>query len=267
MIVEVIYLSTELDLLDLRLHELNEVVDKFIIVEYPTNFAGAPCKMYYNENKERFKQFEDKIIHVIDNTNYNYLGLGLVSLRQNSPSLLNVLSFCKDTDFLVVCDGDAIIKKETFNNLDLTKHITFRMEWCLYWMNAYCPDVGFDWAFGAPMSFFRRAGGLSHVAHNVMHDEVKLVSNSGWHWSKLGGVEKIIENIKGYPHQNYARDPRLLDPILIQQRIDKMQGWDDGSSKGNPNGWKYKIRKFDPNYYPKYINERWDIFSKYFKEV
>lgn len=35
MVYDYIYFHDELDLLDARLHELNDVVDKFIIVEHP----------------------------------------------------------------------------------------------------------------------------------------------------------------------------------------------------------------------------------------
>ena len=57
----------ELDLLEIRLHELNDIVDKFIIVEATKPFVGDSKPLIFDENKdsEIFKPFKDKIIHII----------------------------------------------------------------------------------------------------------------------------------------------------------------------------------------------------------
>ena len=53
----------ELDLLELRLNILGDVVDHFVINEANITFTGKPKPLYYQENKERFKKWEHKIIH------------------------------------------------------------------------------------------------------------------------------------------------------------------------------------------------------------
>jgi hypothetical protein len=267
MIYQLIFLSTEIDLIDLRLNELNDVVDKFIIVEYPFNYAGQPCKMYYNENKDRFKKFENKIIHIIDDNNYGGIrGINLLGMRQSSPILNSILNMFKDDDFLIVSDGDVYIRKEVFSLIDKSKHTSFHLEWCQYWLNVYCTHAVFTWSFGIPIGLCKELGGIHRSSHTTTGD-IKVIPNAGWHWAKMGGVEKVIENIKGYPHQEYALNSRLIDPVLVQKKIDKIQGWDDPSENGNPEAWKYAVRKFDPNYYPKYIGDNLDIFSKYIKWI
>jgi beta-1,4-mannosyl-glycoprotein beta-1,4-N-acetylglucosaminyltransferase len=54
----------ELEILDIRLHELAPIVDKFVIVEASKTFQGKPKPFNYEQNKERFKAFHDKIIYV-----------------------------------------------------------------------------------------------------------------------------------------------------------------------------------------------------------
>jgi beta-1,4-mannosyl-glycoprotein beta-1,4-N-acetylglucosaminyltransferase len=48
-----------------RLTELDEFVDYFIIMECDVDFKGNPKKFYFEENKELFKQWENKIIHIV----------------------------------------------------------------------------------------------------------------------------------------------------------------------------------------------------------
>ena len=59
----------EIDLLDIRLNTLYDVVDHFILVESSVTHQGTPKSYIFEENKERFSKYLDKIIHIkIDNT-------------------------------------------------------------------------------------------------------------------------------------------------------------------------------------------------------
>ena len=48
----------ELEVLDIRLHELDSVVDKFVLVESTVTHTNQQKKLFYNENKHLFKKFE-----------------------------------------------------------------------------------------------------------------------------------------------------------------------------------------------------------------
>ncbi|MCU1459943.1 MAG: putative N-acetylglucosaminyltransferase [Acidimicrobiales bacterium] len=65
MIFDCFTFSTELDLLHLRLQLLSSVVDRFVIVEAPRTFSGVQKPLFFQENRERFKQFLDSIVHVV----------------------------------------------------------------------------------------------------------------------------------------------------------------------------------------------------------
>ena len=49
----------------MRLHELYEHVDYFVIVEADVTHAGNPKPLYYGDNKDFFNRFEDKIVHFV----------------------------------------------------------------------------------------------------------------------------------------------------------------------------------------------------------
>ena len=48
-----------------RLKLLNNVVDKFVLVESKFTHAGDPKPLYFKENIENFKSYEDKIVHIV----------------------------------------------------------------------------------------------------------------------------------------------------------------------------------------------------------
>lgn len=55
----------ELELLKVRLAELDDVVDHFVIVESPISYTGKSKPLYYKENEEEFKKYQHKIIHLV----------------------------------------------------------------------------------------------------------------------------------------------------------------------------------------------------------
>ena len=65
MIYDCFQFFNELDILKIRLEVMNPIVDKFVISEATETFSGLKKPLYYEENKELFSKFQDKIIHVV----------------------------------------------------------------------------------------------------------------------------------------------------------------------------------------------------------
>jgi beta-1,4-mannosyl-glycoprotein beta-1,4-N-acetylglucosaminyltransferase len=54
----------ELDIIGVRLNELNDVGNYFVLVE-ATTVSGKPKELYFQKNKDIYKKFENKIIYII----------------------------------------------------------------------------------------------------------------------------------------------------------------------------------------------------------
>ena len=55
----------ELEVLEIRLNELSETVERFVLVESVWDFAGNPKPLYFEENKDLFSPFLDRIEHIV----------------------------------------------------------------------------------------------------------------------------------------------------------------------------------------------------------
>jgi beta-1,4-mannosyl-glycoprotein beta-1,4-N-acetylglucosaminyltransferase len=64
MIIDCFGFYNELKMLEFRLEEYYDYVDYFVIVESNLTHSGIEKPYYYEENKEKFKKFSSKIIHV-----------------------------------------------------------------------------------------------------------------------------------------------------------------------------------------------------------
>ena len=56
--------DNELDLLEIRLNELDDVVDYFVLVEANRTFQNNHKPYYFDENKEEIIQFENELKNI-----------------------------------------------------------------------------------------------------------------------------------------------------------------------------------------------------------
>src|SRR5438045_984110 len=65
MIYDCFTFYNELELLEIRLNVLNDVVDKFVLIESIVTHTNKKKPLYYQKNKPRYKKFQNKIIHIV----------------------------------------------------------------------------------------------------------------------------------------------------------------------------------------------------------
>ena len=63
-IVDCFLFNDELDVLEIRLSLLSPYVSLFVLVESAKTFDGQDKPFYYEENRERFKDYSDKILYI-----------------------------------------------------------------------------------------------------------------------------------------------------------------------------------------------------------
>ncbi|WP_198013080.1 glycosyltransferase family 17 protein [Citrifermentans bremense] len=239
---DVFMFFNELDLLEIRLNLLDEVVDYFIISESDLTFSGKPKPLYYHENRDRFKRFEKKIIHqVIRDNPSNFTALkrftpakgqdqaclnmiyDFIDEADNFPKqelhwgrdffqrecLHRALLHCSDDDVVIFSDVDEIPNPEavvqTIACLPSDCIYTLRQKEFDYYLNMYKED---NW-MGPRIALY---SSLKKISLNKIRAirkggrtlvESPDVPNGGWHFTSLGGTEKIIEKIESWGHQEF----------------------------------------------------------------
>lgn len=100
----------ELDILEIRLHTLAPFVDHFVLVESPRTFTGQPKPLVFEENKARFAEFQDKIIHVIDDDMPEHADSTFVREAHQRSAIGRGLGEARAEDLIIVSDADEIPK-------------------------------------------------------------------------------------------------------------------------------------------------------------
>lgn len=226
----------ELELLELRLNILNDVVDKFVIVESTKTFSSKDKPLFFDENKEMFNKFKDKIIHVIiDDTPDNFMTINYINEPKTEIDVLNnkilkhvdespgwprhetqwgVETFqresiikglinCNEDDIIIISDVDEIpnpIEIEKIKNTS-DEVFNFNQNMYYYYVNMLKEN---NWSGPKACTW----GKLKTISLNSLRQNkhtTKTISNGGWHFSFMGGEAKVIEKIEAYAHQEYNK--------------------------------------------------------------
>ncbi len=235
MIYDCFIFYNELELLELRLHELAGVVDKFVLVEATQTHSNKPKPLYYQENRARFSGFHDKIVHVVMNDLPKSPDAFEVE-RFHRNGIERGLKNCRPDDWILVSDLDEIprpsvvqqlakdvpFNDQLFTNLghDLlnsafVKFIFYRrglrrrlrrnhpfiwrFEQSLYryFLNCRSNHV----SFGSRMARYRDFS----CAEEMRHSGYKTVKDAGWHFTYMGGGERIVDKLRAFSHQEFNR--------------------------------------------------------------
>lgn len=214
MIYDCFQISNELEILDIRLHELADVVDKFVIVESTVSHACKPKRLYYEENKPQFKQYKNKIIHVIVDETPDVTLPWIVNDYQFCQ-IKRGLKHCTQSDIILFGDVDEIPRANAIlEGRKLPGKLkVFEQDLYQYYLN-YKDG---PW-YGTRMSLYKDFMSYESPWVAKFSKPDTVIPDGGWHFSSIGGVKKIQEKIANMTHQEFNND-RYNTPEQIRRAI------------------------------------------------
>jgi len=224
----------ELDLLELRLNILDPYVDYFVISEASVTHTGIAKPYYYEENKERFAKFHSKIIHLkIEDTPNDFINLPpiqdptsldgkcvtkiheFVQTQTNRFNRHTQIAYgrdffqkecvrrglvnCNDEDIIMFSDCDEIPNPNVLLLADefLTDApmFGFSQTGYYYYLNMLKEHGWIGTKIG-------RYKDLKNYSFNEFRGQpTPTLSNGGWHFSYMGGAEKVKTKILAFSAQ------------------------------------------------------------------
>jgi beta-1,4-mannosyl-glycoprotein beta-1,4-N-acetylglucosaminyltransferase len=207
----------ELDLLEIRLHELAEVVDRFIVVEGTETFSGAAKPLYFADNQSRFKPFLKKITHIVVNDMPSG-GDPWPREIHSRNAIVRGLYDASPTDLVMVSDVDEIPSAQAIRSYHPeTGPAQFAQLYSYYFIN--CLKGIWNGTRITTVSNWHGYGG----AQRVRLRDGATIEQGGWHSSYLGGIEAIRAKIAAYSHLELNTCP-YTDPAYLFRVI--MSGLD-----------------------------------------
>lgn len=222
MIYDCFTFFNELDLLELRLQELKDVVDRFVLVEATKTFSNNPKPLCYQENKERFKDFQEKIIHiVVDDLPENPKDSWENQYFQRNAIVRGLVN-CSPDDIIIISDLDEIPRASAIAGFK--GEIAF-LEQNLYYYRLNCLCTTAKWAIPIILRY-RNLTTPQEVRmywyNRERRTEFPTIPNAGWHFSYLGDVEAIQLKLNSFSQQDF-NTPEVNNKENIEAKIDAAQ--------------------------------------------
>ena len=214
----------ELDLLEFRLQELGDVVDRFVICEAALTHSGMPKPLYFEENKARFTRWSEKIVHVVAELDLDAPHPWRREEQQRRFIRDVLRERAAADDAIVMGDVDELVDRDALAALaeGCRMTVSLGMPHAIYFANWWAPKP-----WGAPPVFGRG----SHLGEPLMrsllglpHDDwddfqQRIVDGMGVHVSYLGGADAVRKKFRGHP-DTYLDTPRSQRRGFIERCIE-----------------------------------------------
>lgn len=207
-VIDVFTYNGEADILDIRLNILYNHVDRFIIVEADETFSGKKKELYYENQKERFAKFADKITyHIVrkeDTEKFMVLAHGSPNTRGadhwkrefcQKECIKDALIGLSDDDICFIGDVDEVWNPDAiffgFGKIGLRVYS--------YYLNNLSSEI-----FSGTVIFrykHIRDQCLNHVRSS---QDLAAVTDKGWHFTSIGGYEEVKRKLSdSYTRESY----------------------------------------------------------------
>jgi beta-1,4-mannosyl-glycoprotein beta-1,4-N-acetylglucosaminyltransferase len=243
----------ELDLLEIRLRELDAVVDRFVLVEATLTHQGKPKPLHFAENKVRYAEWLHKIHHVVvEHYPPRPDGDGWVFEKYQRNSILDGLKDIAPTDHVMISDVDEIPRPDKVRAAASKRGLRiFRQRMYYYYLNCVnaTQQGGDDYRWNGtvmidgamlqrkPQHYRELAMLLQNTfappVIRALYYSLKLrwrllregitvtyIDEGGWHFSYLGGVDRIVSKLEAFAHAEYNK-PEFKDPERIRRAIEQ----------------------------------------------
>lgn len=235
----------ERDALLIRLHELSEVVDRFVIVEATRTFAGEAKALRLDLADPALAPFIDRIRYmVVDDMPDDPPGAEAAAIERdwlNDPpktgfwlrekfqrnQVVRGLDEAAPDDLVLVSDVDEIPRADVVRWMrEQPADQVFGLQLRFYYFyanyrNTEGPEAATVWSVAAPRAWLNGAGTADRLRLGVRAGAVPalIVRDAGWHFSYLGMDEAAVrDKIRGFAHQEY-NDPDFLAAIDVHAMV------------------------------------------------
>ena len=247
MIYDCFSFFNELDILEIRLNVLKDVADKFVLVEAVKRHSGESKELFFEKNKNRYKEFLDKIIHIVVDDD--------PALPKNCPKLLAAWAYenhqrnaisrglinAKPDDIIIISDLDEVPNPEMIKAFALqldNRVMAFKQDMFCYFLNYKCVTCyGWQKAKMLRYSTFLNPETYSKMQKHIQMPEFAnigptatrvrflkpdmLIRNGGWHFGYYGGLEMVRLKISSIADNVCDKQACATDCETIKSRIEK----------------------------------------------
>lgn len=239
MIIDAFPFNDELDLLELRLGQLDSVVDKFVLVETDLTYRGTPKPLYYQENKYLFDRWNHKIVAVDSHTPRQGAWYFEIAQRNVLKNVIHDLN-PNESDTIVFSDCDEIPNPEVVKAYTPDLGLRNLRQFTFYYNFNHMFNYGDrSWSrarIGRVQDFYHWGPYEFRQGPRDLDPTFPAIENGGWHGSYFGLLPKIRKKVDSISHDDLSpfirsrTNVQLMDDIHHGRDLYHRQGISDAQT-------------------------------------
>jgi beta-1,4-mannosyl-glycoprotein beta-1,4-N-acetylglucosaminyltransferase len=218
---------------------LNDVVDFFVLVEANKTFTGNKKEFLFEKSRNLYKEYLDKIIYIKVNDAPQFdksKDIWAIEHFQRNCIKRGLIN-AKNEDRIIISDVDEIPDPGIILKVKEKDYpITFNQYLFYYYVNCFS---GRSWngSIIIPFKIMTTAQEMRKLARKGTNS----IREGGWHYSYMGGIEKIRSKLDNLSDaftriDRVGPDKDILKKIALQKDL-----WDEGLN--------YKLINIEENNY------------------
>ncbi len=213
MIVDTFLFNDELDMLECRLTEIGDLVDRVVIVESPVTFQGDPKPLYLD--LARYRRWADKIVTVTSSVPETDDPWQREAWQREAllPALTEL--GLDDVDVVLHGDVDEIPRRLQLRNIRPTGFVTFGQRFHPFAVDWIHPEMWRGTVAGR-WGDVQRLGSMLAMRNLRFAGQVPLhMQDAGWHFSWVGSDGHAQRKLRSFSHTEIID---RTEPGLVEDR-------------------------------------------------
>lgn len=217
-------------MLEMRLSEMADWVDTFVIVESPITFTHRQKPLHFQESREAFARYRDKIVYVVVDDFPDFLSAPwAVEFWQRDCAIRALSGLCSPNDIILLSDVDEIVRRSAVQAFsgDLAG---LMMDTFFLFLNRRRVRSEKSGATGAICRANLLAKhGMSYMRYGLARaPDAPRIRDAGWHFTSVATPQELGEKIKSYSHREHGgtHDAAYFEKKRVKAQANASPRWE-----------------------------------------
>jgi beta-1,4-mannosyl-glycoprotein beta-1,4-N-acetylglucosaminyltransferase len=274
MIYDCFSFYNEKELLEIRLFELCDRVDYFVLVEATKTHSGLEKELFYDKWKSEWpiSLFQKQIIHVIvddmpitpeeiqNSLSSNdkkwieskyQIEDNWVRERHQRNCMMDGLQNCDPEDIIIISDADEIVRRNVVTSIKsdyVEGSNAVEQQLNSFYLNVVCNNM--EW-YGSKIIKRKYLENDTPSEVRFHTPASRYINHGGWHYAWLGGADRIKNKINSYAHQEFNV------PSVLENVDNQLSNLKDVLGRL----YQYDVIEMDSDNTPRYVLTNLDRFQ------
>jgi beta-1,4-mannosyl-glycoprotein beta-1,4-N-acetylglucosaminyltransferase len=203
-IFDVFPFNGEFTLLELKLRQTADWVDTFVIIEAGKTFTGQDKPLYFQERRDQFSDYADKIVHIVVPSFPEHVDTAWArEFHQRDQGVRGLIGRATPDDWVIVSDVDEMVRREALEGLAVPWATCAVRTYGFFLNYLRVGEARQERKIPLIRARFLAGIGLSQTRHLAAYSK-SILEDAGWHFHSVMGAADLRLKFDSFSHEEWG---------------------------------------------------------------